>query len=155
MYAYPWRRPGLLQQHEGPDKWQRDFLLELGRQVKERRFDGTQPVAPIRMCVVSGHGVGKSVLCAWITHWIMSTRPRARGTITANTYSQLSKQDLGGCFIVGEASDQQELVLRDWRQPVLPRHERIMGGIGTKLQRGKLRSIRRPARSRFNQLLLL
>jgi hypothetical protein len=90
MYAYPWGRSGLLQQHEGADAWQRDFLLELGRQVRGRKFDGTQPVAPIRMDVVSGHGVGKSVLCAWLTHWIMSTRPRSRGTITANTYSQLS-----------------------------------------------------------------
>jgi hypothetical protein len=65
-------------------------LLELGRQVRERNFDGVHPVAPIRMDVVSGHGVGKSVLCAWVTHWIMSTRPRCRGTITANTFSQLS-----------------------------------------------------------------
>ena len=90
MYAYPWRRPGFLQQHEGPDTWQKDFLIELGRQVRDRKFDGLKPVAPIRMDVVSGHGVGKTVLCAWVTHWIMSTRPRARGTITANTYSQLS-----------------------------------------------------------------
>lgn len=90
MYAYPWQRQGLLQKHEGPDDWQREFLLELGCQVKDRGFDGSCPVAPIRMCVVSGHGVGKSVLCAWITHWIMSTRPGCRGTVTANTFSQLS-----------------------------------------------------------------
>jgi hypothetical protein len=90
MYAYPWRRSGLLQQHEGSDMWQRDFLLELGRQIRGRKFDCTQPVAPIRLDVVSGHGVGKSVLCTWLTHLIMSTRPRSRGTITANTYSQLS-----------------------------------------------------------------
>ena len=89
-YAYPWRRPGFLEQHDGPDTWQREFLIELGRQVRERKFDGLNPVSPIRMDVVSGHGVGKTVLCAWVTHWIMSTRPRARGTITANTFSQLS-----------------------------------------------------------------
>jgi hypothetical protein len=89
-YAYPWGQPGLLERHEGPDDWQRDFLLELGRQVRERNFDGMQPVAPIRMCVASGHGVGKTVLQAWLCHWIMSTRPRAKGTATANTYAQLS-----------------------------------------------------------------
>jgi hypothetical protein len=90
MYAYPWGQKGLLEKHQGPDTWQREFLIELGRQVKERGFNGTDPVAPIRLCVVSGHGIGKSVLCAWIVHWIMSTRPRSRGTITANTYQQLS-----------------------------------------------------------------
>ena len=90
MYAYPWGQPGLLEHHDGPDVWQRDFLTELGKQVRERKFDGLHPVAPIRMVIVSGHGVGKSVLCAWVTHWIMSTRPRCRGTITANTFSQLS-----------------------------------------------------------------
>jgi hypothetical protein len=90
MYAYPWQQPGLLEKHDGPDDWQRDFLIELGRQVKERGFDGMTPVAAIRMVVSSGHGVGKSVLCAWIVHWIMSTRPRSRGTVTANTFSQLS-----------------------------------------------------------------
>jgi hypothetical protein len=89
MYAYPWGRPGLLEKHDGPDVWQRDFLTELGKQVRERNFDGLNPVSPIRMVVVSGHGVGKSVLCAWITHWIMSTRPRCHGTISANTFNQL------------------------------------------------------------------
>ena len=82
LYAYPWRQPGLLEHHDGPDDWQRDFLIELGRQVKERNFDGVNPVAPIRMVVASGHGVGKSVLCAWVCHWVMSTRPRAKGTAT-------------------------------------------------------------------------
>ena len=89
MWAYPWGQPGILEKHDGPDKWQREFLIELGRQVKARNFDGVNPVDPIRMCVVSGHGVGKSALSAWVIHWIMSTRPRARGTVTANTFSQL------------------------------------------------------------------
>src|SRR5437868_3858786 len=79
MYAYPWGPSGILEHHDGPDTWQRNFLIELGAQVTKRSFDGVHPVDPIRMTVVSGHGVGKSVLSAWITHWIMSTRPRARG----------------------------------------------------------------------------
>ena len=78
LWAYPWGQPGILEKHDGPDVWQRNFLIELGKQVALRNFDGVNPVAPIRMCVVSGHGVGKSVICAWIAHWILSTRPRAR-----------------------------------------------------------------------------
>jgi hypothetical protein len=88
-YAYPWKQPGLLENHDGPDAWQEEFLLELGEQVRKRGFDGQHPVTPIRLCVVSGHGVGKSVLCAWVCHWLMSTRPRAKGTVTANTFTQL------------------------------------------------------------------
>jgi hypothetical protein len=89
-FAYPWGRPGLLENHDGPDDLQRSFLIELGRQVRERAFDGMRPVPAIRMCIVSGHGVGKSTMAAWITNWIMSTRPRAKGTVTANTYTQLT-----------------------------------------------------------------
>src|SRR6266702_7969182 len=37
----------------------------------------------------SGHGVGKSTLVAWLVDWIMSTRPQAQGTVTANTFPQL------------------------------------------------------------------
>jgi hypothetical protein len=88
-YAYPWGQPGLLQHHDGPDDWQREFLIELGEQIKARKFDGTQAVSPIRMIVVSGHGVGKTVLAAWLTHFVMSTRPRSKGTVTANTFTQL------------------------------------------------------------------
>jgi hypothetical protein len=96
MYAYPWGKPGILEKHDGPDTWQREFLSELGKQVRERKFDGLSPVSPIRMVISSGHGVGKTVLCAWLTHWILSTRPRARGTITANTYTQLSTKTWAG-----------------------------------------------------------
>jgi len=88
-FAYPWGEPGPLENYDGPDTWQRNFLLELGRQVTERAFDGIHPVAPVRMAVVSGHGIGKSTLVAWLVDWIMSTRPNAQGTITANTFPQL------------------------------------------------------------------
>lgn len=86
---YPWGEPGPLQDHTGPDTWQTEFLSELGRQVRARAFDGQHAVAPIRMAASSGHGIGKSVLVAWLVNWIMSTRPMARGTITANTHTQL------------------------------------------------------------------
>jgi hypothetical protein len=87
--AYPWGEPGELAGFAGPDRWQRDFLEDLGAEVRARGFDGIQAVAPIRMATASGHGIGKSTLVAWIVDWIMSTRPHCQGTITANTYTQL------------------------------------------------------------------
>ena len=89
MYAFPWGS-GLLAQHAGPDTWQQEFLTELGAEVQARNFDGHTPVNPIRMTRASGHGIGKSTTSAWIALWIMSTRPRAKGTVTANTAYQLS-----------------------------------------------------------------
>lgn len=86
---YPWREPGPLEAYDGPDAWQVDFLEQLGEQVRTRAFDGVEPVLPIRFVVSSGHGVGKSTLCAWLVNWIMSTRPHAKGSITANTFTQL------------------------------------------------------------------
>src|SRR5688572_33366024 len=47
---------------------------------------------PILMCESSGHGTGKSVLGAWLANWILSTRPRSIGTITANTFKQLESR---------------------------------------------------------------
>ncbi len=89
-FAFPWGEPGSpLASYTGPDVWQAEFLRDLGRQVRERGFGGQQPVQAIRMAVSSGHGIGKSTLVAWLVLWIMSTRPHARGTITANTLKQL------------------------------------------------------------------
>lgn len=87
--CYPWGDDGPLKDHDGPDVWQRDALARVGEAVCERKFTGTRAVAPIRVAVSSGHGIGKSTLQAWLVDWIMSTRPRARGTITANTSTQL------------------------------------------------------------------
>lgn len=89
MAAFPWGEDGPLKDHDGPDTWQREFLTWLGEEVKARRFDGVNAVAPIRAAVSSGHGIGKSTLQAWLVIWIMSTRPNCRGTITANTSTQL------------------------------------------------------------------
>jgi len=91
-YVFPWGRPGLLAKHTGPDSWQEEFLADLGAEVKARKFDGHTAVSPIRMAVASGHGIGKSTVSAWLAHWIMSTRPRAKGTMTANTAAQLQNK---------------------------------------------------------------
>lgn len=87
--AYPWREPGSLVNHDGPDLWQTAFLEQLGASVRARAFNGLDPVLPIREAVSSGHGIGKSVIVAWLVDWIMSTRPHCKITVTANTFTQL------------------------------------------------------------------
>jgi hypothetical protein len=87
---YPWREPGTqLADHDGPDEWQRGFLVELGQETARNGFDGVLAVPPVRRTVSSGHGIGKSVMVAMLVDWLMSTRPFCRGTITANTFTQL------------------------------------------------------------------
>ena len=102
MYAYDWDKDSSIQVVElvepwksryrtkyGPDAWACQYLDDLGSEVLDRGFDGINAVAPIRMAVSSGHGVGKSAMTGWLVNWIMSTRPYAQGTVTANTYAQL------------------------------------------------------------------
>lgn len=76
----------------GPDAWACEILQDIGRQVRERKFDGVTPVEAIRMAVSSGHGIGKGVLTSWLADWIMSTRPNARGVVTASTSPQLESK---------------------------------------------------------------
>lgn len=102
IFAYPWDTDPALQIVElpepyshvygvkyGPDKWACDFLYDLGKEIKARGFDGAAPVDAIRMATASGHGIGKSALTAWLVDFIMSTRPFAKGIVTANTSAQL------------------------------------------------------------------
>ncbi len=93
LMAFPWGEKGTpLENEEGPDANQRQFLIDLGNEVRARGFRGGDPVMPILMCVSSGHGTGKSVLGAWIASWILSTRPHSIGTVTANTLAQLESR---------------------------------------------------------------
>lgn len=89
QFAYPWRRPGPLRNYDGPDGWQIDALAQIGAEVAGRGFDGVHAVKPIRFSRASGHGIGKTTFVAWIVDWIMSTRPYARGKVTANKFTQL------------------------------------------------------------------
>jgi hypothetical protein len=103
MGAFPWETDQSIQKvpmpeeykhrfpnsNWGPDKWQCDFLTQLGEDVKARAFNGHNPVAAIRNSVVSGHGIGKSTLSAWLVKYILDTRPYSVGTVTANTAPQL------------------------------------------------------------------
>lgn len=88
LVSYPWDTGDLAGRH-GPDDWQRGFLIEWGQEIKARGFDGINAVDPIQFCTASGHGIGKSCMTAWVTLFIMSTRPHAKGVITANTAEQL------------------------------------------------------------------
>lgn len=88
MMAFDWGH-GELEGETGPDEWQRETLIDIGNAVASRKFDGRTPVDPIQIAVASGHGIGKSALTAWLTLWIMSTRPQSKGVITANTGDQL------------------------------------------------------------------
>lgn len=90
-YSYPWGEPdGPLEKYPGPDEWQTEFLKGFGVEIKKRNFNGKDPVEPIRMTVSKGHGVGGTTLAAWIVNFIMSTRPNAIGSISANTFKQLN-----------------------------------------------------------------
>jgi hypothetical protein len=105
LYAYDWDNDPSLRVVElpepwcfvygstyGPDKWACEFLDEVGRQVRENGFNGRHAVPAIRMATASGHGIGKSAITAWLVNWIMSTRPHAKGVVTANTGPQLESK---------------------------------------------------------------
>lgn len=102
MFAWPWGEGRLV--GRAPDTWQREFLEKVGREVAAKGFDGVKPVEPIRRATSSGHGIGKTALVAWLTHWVMSTRPYCKGTVTANTGDQLeAKTWAETCLWFGEA----------------------------------------------------
>lgn len=103
LFAYPWGKPGTALEHDnGPDENQREFLTSLGEEIRTGKraghdkatqvFDGVHPVMPVRMSESSGHGTGKSAMGAWLTDWILSTRPHSIGTVTAGTYVQLENR---------------------------------------------------------------
>lgn len=94
MWAFDWGEDDL-EGFEGPDVWQRETLIEIGNEVLAREFDGVNAVDPIREAIASGHGIGKSAITAWLILWIMSTRPYAKGTVTANTADQLRTKTWG------------------------------------------------------------
>jgi hypothetical protein len=102
MYAFDWDTDSSIQVCEmkepwasryntkyGPDEWACRYMEQLGEEVAARGFDGQNAVPPIRFATASGHGIGKSALTSWICLWILSTRPHAKGVITANTAPQL------------------------------------------------------------------
>ena len=103
LYSYPWDTDRTIQMVKlpekyrkrlpnavyGPDLWACEFLDDLGYEIAVRGFDGRNAVTPIRFATASGHGIGKSVMAAWLIKFIMDTRPHAKGVVTAGTDAQL------------------------------------------------------------------
>jgi hypothetical protein len=79
--AFAWGE-GELAKSTGPEPWQL-WLLE---QIRDGLMT---PGQAIRIAIASGHGVGKSCVCSWITLWAMSTSPDCRGLITASSEAML------------------------------------------------------------------
>ena len=85
-YAFPWGVEGTpLENFDGPDVWQTEYLTEMGNDLKANPDD-----FKLQYSTSSGHGIGKSAMTAFIILWHISTHPHCAGRITANTWSQLS-----------------------------------------------------------------
>lgn len=109
MFAFPWNEEPSIQKVEfaepfrsriketygvdyayGPDKWACEFLEDLGAEIRARDFKHARnSVDPIRFSTASGHGIGKSVMVAFLIKFILDTRPFSMGVVTANTSDQL------------------------------------------------------------------
>jgi len=89
MAVFPWGEAGTdLADEAGPDEWQKELLIELGRQVRERQGNPLLPA--IQMAVASGHGIGKTAFLSWVIIWFVSVHMDISVVVTANTLSQLS-----------------------------------------------------------------
>lgn len=92
MFAFPWGQKGTPLEHQrGPRKWQRKILQDMADHLKDCRQRKANNLNPevFRMAVVSGRGIGKSALVAWIVLWSMSTGLGSSTIVSANTESQL------------------------------------------------------------------
>lgn len=89
LAAFPWGEPGPLLNESGPRAWQADVLNAIGESLANGATIGEALQAAVQVAVASGHGVGKSALVAWLILWAMSTCPKTRGVVTANTDGQL------------------------------------------------------------------
>ena len=59
LWAFDWGH-GDLEGFDGPDQWQKDWLIQWGEEIRKRKFDGVTPVPVVRMSTASGHGIGKA-----------------------------------------------------------------------------------------------
>ena len=79
--AFAWGQ-GDLEGSSGPEPWQR-WLLE---QIRDGLLT---PGEAIKTSIASGHGIGKSAVCAWLTLWAISTFPDTRGIVSASSEAML------------------------------------------------------------------
>ena len=83
-YVYPWGEVGDLSGDRGPWEWQNEILNDI-----RLHLGGENRFTPLQIAVASGHGIGKSALISWITHWAMSTCEDCKVIVTAGTGKQL------------------------------------------------------------------
>ncbi|MDP2619898.1 MAG: terminase [Hyphomicrobiales bacterium] len=93
LFAFPWGKKGtaLEKYPDGPDKWTRRLFAALAEHTLQNlsRADRGEELKIFRSAVASGHGVGKSATVAWLIMWLMSTRHKCCGVVTAMTEVQL------------------------------------------------------------------
>lgn len=98
MGIFPWGEeelpdgsPNPLKDKHGPEPWQKDLLVDLGKHIKNNSelIDMGLDMDVWKSAIASGHGVGKSAMVAWLIYFFMSTRVDTRGAVTANTQHQL------------------------------------------------------------------
>lgn len=92
LYAFPWQKKGTpLEKHKGPRRWQREELQAIATHIAENKNRIRQGKAPLvyKSATVSGRGVGKSSLVAWLILWNMSCNYGATTIVSANNESQL------------------------------------------------------------------
>lgn len=91
MANWEWGKKGSpLEGFDGPDKWQRDVLVDLGRYYLAVAKDPSLP--PYQLAIATGHGPGKTALLMWINKHFMATRRHPQVIVTANTMEQLTKK---------------------------------------------------------------
>lgn len=92
MFAFPWGKTGTpLEHHAGPRAWQRDELLRIRDHIQKQKLKMLNGECPevYKSATVSGRGVGKSALVAWIILWHMSCHLGSSSIVTANAEDQL------------------------------------------------------------------
>ena len=89
MAIFPWGTPAL--KEKGPREWQKKKLTQLRDHIAKNelnRING-KPFEVLQDATVSGRGVGKSALVAWLILWFMTTRKGGTVIVAANTEDQL------------------------------------------------------------------
>jgi hypothetical protein len=105
LAAFPWGQQGSILEKRTLEPWQRELLRSIGKGL-------LTPADAIREAAVSGNGVGKSTLVAWIILWALCTAADTRGVITANTETQLKTKtwaELGKWFQLFEGNESLKL----------------------------------------------
>jgi hypothetical protein len=90
MAVFPWGEKGKpLARFKGPRKWQIAVLKRIAKHIWEGKTFNLHRL--LQLARVSGRGIGKSALVAWLVLWFLSTRIGATTIISANNEEQLRK----------------------------------------------------------------